>query len=189
MKHGWKILYQLEIKEPLVKAEKEIVVAYMNAHNAHDIDGVLSYLSPEIRFGMTGLWVRQGLEEIRALAEWDAVMNSQLDFRDFKVRNQRLECTGIETNDWLKMVGIEQIRYEPIKFEFEAGMIRHIRAQIAPKFEIMVDRAVNDVVRWALDKNPKEVHDLVPRGVFKYGHDQALRWKKLLVEWKQATGQ
>ena len=169
-----------------MKSEKEIVIAYQDAHNAHDIEGVLNYFSPAIRYGMTGLWVREGFDEIRALEEWDTVMNSQLVFSDFKVRNQRLECTGTETNDWLKMVGIEEIRYEPMKFEFDGDKIRHIRVQIAPKFEMMVDRAVNDVVRWALELYPDEITDLVPRSVFKYGHAQALRWIKLLEEWKKA---
>jgi hypothetical protein len=174
-------------EESLVKSQKEIVIAYQEAHNAHDIDGALSYFSPKIRFGMTGLWVREGLEEVRELEEWDAVMSSQLGLINFKMRNQRLECSGTETNDWFAIVGIKQIRYEPIKFEFEGDKIRHIRAQIAPKDEMMVDRAVNEVVRWALDIYPNEIHDLVPRGVFKYGHKHALRWKKLLEDWKQAT--
>lgn len=170
-----------------MKSEKEIVIAYQKAHNAHDVEGALSQFSPRIRFGMTGLWVREGLDELRELEAWDAVMKSQLDFTDFKMRNQRLECTGAETNEWFGMVGIKQIRYEPIKFEFEGDKIRHIRAQINPKDEMMVDRAVNEVVRWALDLYPDEIHDLVPRGVFKYGHEHALRWIKLLQEWKQAT--
>ena len=169
-----------------MKSEKEIVQAYLEAHNAHDIEGVLEVLSPKIRFGMTGLWVREGFDEIRALEEWDAVMNSHLQFTDLKMRNQRLECKGAETNDWYKVVGIEQEHFEPIRFEFEAGKIRHIRAQLAPKSEMAVDRAVNDVVRWALDVNPDEIRYLVPRGVFRYGHEQAQRWKKLLAEWKQA---
>jgi len=169
-----------------VKSEKEIVLAYQEAHNTHDIEGVLEVLSPKIRFGMTGLWVREGLAELRDLEEWDAVMNSHITFKDFKVRNQRLECKGAETNDWYKMVGIEQVYFEPIKFEFEDGKIRHIRAQLAPKSEMAVDRAVNDVVRWALEVFPDEITHLVPRGVFRYGHEQAMRWKKLLVEWQEA---
>ncbi len=170
-----------------MKSEKEIVFAYQEAHNTHDVDAVLALLSPNIRFGMTGLWVREGLDEVRALEEWDAVMNSQLTFNKFKRRNQRLECNGVEVNDWYRTVGIEQVYFDLIRFEFEAGKIRHIRAKMAPKSEMTIDRAVNDVVRWALDVYPKEIEDLVPRSVFRYGHEQALRWKKLLEEWKKAA--
>lgn len=163
--------------------EKDIILAYLQAHNDHDVDLALSTMSPEIRFGMAGIWVKEGTEEVSAMEKWDAAMNSQLTFENLKIRNGRLECVGRETNDWYQMSGIQEVHYEAIKFEFENGLIRHIRAQMAHKSERKIDQVVNDVIRWALDIYPDEVEEIIPRGNFIYGHEQALRWKALLEKW------
>ncbi len=167
-----------------MQSKNEIILAYQDAHNAHDIDRVLSFLAPDIRFGMSGLWVKQGLEELRALEEWDAALNSHLTFEKIKMRNQRLECRGTETNDWYQMVGISKITYDSIKFEFDLMKINHIRAKISPKSERQIDQVINEVLRWALTARPEVVEEVIPRGVFVYGRKQALRWKALLDEWQ-----
>jgi len=163
--------------------EKDLILAYLQAHNNHDVDLALSYMSPDIRFGMAGIWVKEGIEDLRDLEAWDAVMNSQLRFDNLKSRSGRLECTGQETNDWYQLAGIPAITYDNIKFEFENGLIRHIRANMAHKSERMIDTAVNNVIRWALDTHPDEVGDIIPRGNFIHGHEQAVRWKALLADW------
>lgn len=163
--------------------EKDIILAYQQAHNANDVDLALSYMSPEIRFGMAGIWVKEGIEEVRALESWDAALHSKIIFTDLKLRNGRLECTAKETNDWFKLVGIPEIRYDSIKYEFENGVIRHIRANMAHQSERLIDQAINKIMRWALDAHPDEINDIIPRGNFLYGHEQALRWKTLLEEW------
>jgi hypothetical protein len=165
-------------------SEKEIVLAYQQAHNAHDVDLVLSYMTPNIRYMMTGLWTREGLDELRALESWDAALNSHLTYGELKVRQGRMDCRGSETNDWYKLVGIGQVEFDSIKFEFMGDKIAHIRSRISPKSERAVDQAMNDVVRWALDVDPDEVHALVPRGTFKYGTDHASRWMALVRKWK-----
>lgn len=163
--------------------EKDLILAYLQAHNDHDVNLALSYMSPEIRFGMAGIWVKEGTEELQAMEAWDAEMHSQIRFDNLKTRSGRLECTGQETNDWYQMTGIQAIIYDNIKFEFENGLIRHIRANMSHKSERMIDTVVNDVIRWALDIYPDEVNDIIPRGNFIHGHDQAVRWKALLTEW------
>jgi hypothetical protein len=167
-----------------LKSKNEIILAYQEARNAHDIDLVLSYLSPDIRFGMAGLWVKQGHEEIRTLEEWDAVHNSQTVFENLKMRNQRLECKATETNDWYQMVGISSIKYDSIKFEFDLMKINHIRAKMSPKSERQIDQVINDILRWALKAHPDKIDDLIPRGQFVYGREQAKRWKVLIDEWQ-----
>lgn len=171
-----------------MKSEKEIVLAYLEAHNAHDIERALNVFSPKIRFMMVGLWTREGIDELRSLEAWDAALNSQLAFDDLKIRQGRMDCRGRETNDWYQFTGIDQVDYDSIKFEFHDGKISHIRAKLAPKSERDVDRAMNEVIRWALEAAPDEVKALVRRGKFRYGQDQAVRWMDLLEKWKTQTG-
>lgn len=171
-----------------MSSEREIVLAYLEAHNAHDVERTLSCLSPTIRFMMTGLWTREGLDEMSAMETWDAELNSHLTFEGLKIRQGRMDCRGSETNDWYQFVGIQQVDYDSIKFEFTGGKISRIRAKMSPKSERAVDQAMNDVVRWALEEAPDEVEALVPRGILRYGHEQALRWMALLKEWKTQAG-
>ena len=89
-----------------------------------------------------------------------------------------------ETNDWYQLVGIDQVVFDSIKFEFKGDKIAHIRSRIAPKSERALDSTMNDVVRWALDVDPDEVSALLPRGTFKYGADHAARWMALVKKWK-----
>jgi hypothetical protein len=168
----------------MMKEKKAIVLAYQDAHNAHDVELALSFFAPNIRFEMTGLWVKQGLEDVRALEEWDAALANQLTFGDLRIRNARLECEAKETNDWFKLVGIDEVFYDSIKFEFDNGLITHIRAKISPKGEMAVDKVVNGVMRWALEACPEEVENLMPRGLFNYGREEAHKWLALLKDWQ-----
>ena len=170
-----------------MSSDKEIVQGYLEAHNAHDVERALSYFSPNIRFMMSGLWTREGLDELRALEAWDAALNSQLAFDDLKIRRGRMDCRGREANDWYQIVGIEQVDYDSIKFEFQDGKIIHIRAKMSPKSERAVDRAMNEVVGWALAAAPDEVKALVRRGKFLYGPEQAVRWMDLLKRWQSSN--
>ncbi len=172
-----------------MSSEKEIVLAYQEAHNAHDVEKALSFFTDDIRYGMTGVWVKQGIDEVRGLETWDAALNSHMNYQVLKVQQSRLNCAATETNDWLKLVGVNEIEYTSIKFEFKGEKIQHIRAQLAGKSEWAIDQAVNDVLRWALEAYPAEVKGLIPRNNFIHGVGQAQRWLDLLKEWKEAKDQ
>lgn len=168
-----------------MKTPKEIIKAYQDAQNANDTDLAMSFFAPNIRYEMVGLWVMQGLEELRALAEWNTAVSNQLVLGKIKMRHNRLECQAKETNDWLKMVGIDAVYYDTIKYEFEDDKISVVRAKIAPKSEMAMDRATNRVMRWALEACPEEIKEIMPRGLFKYGGETAKKWLALLKDWKQ----
>lgn len=164
---------------------KAIIMAYQEAHNNQDIEQTLRLFSPNIRFEMAGIWVREGLEEMRQLEEWDRVMSSRLAFGAIKKRGGRLVCSAEETSTWLSMVGIEAVLYDSVMFEFAGSQINRIRAKLAPKSEMAIDKAVNRVMRWALEARPDEIGEIIPRGLFNYGQVQAEKWLALLEEWQQ----
>lgn len=172
-----------------MKDEKAIVLAYQEAHNAHDVEQAMSYFAPNIRFEMAGLWVREGFEEIKVMEEWDAVVGGKIAFGDPKVRSGRFECKAKEINDWFDVVGIEAVFYESYRFEFENGRISRIRAKISPKSEMAIDKVINRIMRWALDARPDDIQNIIPRGQFNYGKEQAEGWMTLVKEWKQQADQ
>ena len=123
------------------------------------------------------------------MEEWDAVVGGQINFGNAKMRGGRFECQAKETNAWFEIVGIEAIYYDSYRIELENGLISRIRAKISPKGEMAIDKAVNRVMRWALEARPDEVGEIMPRGLFNYGKEQAEGWMVLLKEWKQQADQ
>lgn len=163
---------------------REIVLAYQEAWNTHNIDLALSFFAPDIRYEMVGIRVIQGPDEMRSYAEWNQFFNNHLNFGKLQMKNNRLECQAEETNDWLKMVGIDGISYDSIKFEFKDGQISQVRAKLSPKSEMAMDRATNRVIRWVLDTDPEVIDKIIPRGHFKYSKEVAEKWLALLKDWK-----
>lgn len=163
---------------------REIVLAYQEACNTHDIDLALSLFAPDIRYEMVGIWVMQGPDDLRSYAEWNQVFAVKMNFGKLKMKNNRLECQAEETNDWLKMVGIESVTYDSLKFEFKDNKISNIRVKISPKSEMAMDRATNRVVRWVMETDPESIHKIIPRGLFKYSREVAEKWLALLKDWK-----
>lgn len=47
----------------------QVVTAYLDAHNAHDLDRVLAALTDDFRFEAVGVWTRSGKRLARQLAE------------------------------------------------------------------------------------------------------------------------
>ena len=168
-----------------MKDPKAFILKYQEVHNAHNIDQALRFFAPTFRFEMAGIWVRQGLEEQRSLEEWDQVVSSQLFFTDFRKRSGRLECQVRETSMWLNMVGINAVFYDAFMFEFTNGQISRLKAKLSPRSERDIDKAVNRVLRWALEARPDSVEEIIPRGTFIYGRTQAESWLVLLKEWQQ----
>lgn len=169
--------------------EKEILAGYQQAHNAQDVEGALAWLTPDVRWTMTGLWVRHGIEEMRALEAWDAALNGRIEYRDVKRLANGLSCQAEETNDWYLAVGIDKVVYEQIRFEMKDGKISQVRAKLAAQSERAIDKVVNQVSRWALKAAPAEVNAVLPRGNFNYGADQAGRWLALLQAWQNSQGE
>lgn len=166
---------------------REIVLAYQEACNAHNIDLALSFFAPDIRYEMVGIRVMQGLDDLRSYAEWNQFFNTQLNFGKLQMKSNRLECQAEETNAWLEMVGLDSISYDSIKFEFKDGQISQVRAKLSPKSEMAMDRATNQVIRWVLDTDADVIDKIIPRGLFKYSKEVAERWLALLKEWKAHT--
>ena len=88
---------------------RSIINGYISAHNSHDINRSLSYYSDDISFELVRTWVKHGKNEIRNLEEWDAALNSKLNFYVTKESGDTLFCKGTEQNEWFKGVGIDKI--------------------------------------------------------------------------------
>ncbi len=167
-----------------MKPNVQIATDFFQAQNEHNLDQALALLSPDIRFEMTGLWVKQGPEEIKGILEWNTIFNTQYRIEDLKEKQGMVTCTAKEKSDWYDTVGIGIVVYESYRFGIENGLIKQIKTKIDPVSERNIDRGVNLVMKWAMKKYSHDLIKLIPRGIFLYSREGALQWKDVLEEWK-----
>ena len=76
------------------------------------------------------VWTKEGKEQIRNLAEYDAALNSELICPDFMISKDTVKCKTIEKNDWFRLAGIDSVEYEYSYFIIEKGLISKIIAKL-----------------------------------------------------------
>ena len=67
----------------------------------------------DITFEITGSWRRTGKAEVRGIAEWDLVTNSQMIISGIVAGRDTVTFRLKEGNDWFRLIGIEFMYYEP----------------------------------------------------------------------------
>lgn len=159
---------------------ESILLQYEKAHNAGDIEKELSFYHSDIEFELKGTWVKKGLEKMKVLAEWDAALNSNLDFTITDKRDDSLFCRVIEQNDWFKKIGIDELVHEPTTFVIQNQKIKHITA--IPKKETgqQIYSAITKVYKWSALHQDSTVYGLMPNGEFIYSEEAAHQWMELL---------
>ena len=110
----------------------EILEAYESAHNNQDIEASLDLYVRDAQFDLVGVWMKKGIDEMRELAEWDAALNSSLDFHIEEVRGDTVVCSVLERNDWFKAVGIDPLYHPKALVVIQNGLIHHIIAYPSP---------------------------------------------------------
>lgn len=161
---------------------------FIEASNDHDIERVLSFYTRDIRFEIVNAWVKQGLDDIRDLAEWDAETHGRMSVTDIHGRMNIIQCHLIETNDWFALAGIGDVHYEPCLFVFRDTLIREIRAEMTGESRQRYLRSWQGIIEWTTANRSKILLELMPGGKFRYGRERARKWIGLLQEWRDATG-
>ena len=121
--------------------------AYMEAHNSHDVEKVMSFYAEDARFEFVESWVREGKEAIRKQEEFDAALNSQLDFTDLKVSGDIVTAKVTERSDYYKLAGIDEVYYEYYTIIFRDGLIKEIKTELTQESV----KAINEVFQGLLD--------------------------------------
>lgn len=165
------------------------VNAYAQAYNSHDVEKIMSFYSDDIRFEAVGFFVKEGKEDVQNLTEYDAAVNIHMTISNIKVRGDTATFTLIESNDWFRLAGIEELIYEPNRVVFQDGLIKEIRAEITPESAKTVGKAWQTIMQWASRERSEALAELMPGGKFMYTAESAQKWLKLLKDWREATQQ
>ncbi len=165
--------------------KKGIVQTYEKLHNTHDIEGELLLYHDDIKFELKGTWIKSGKAKIRELAEWDSVLNSNLEFEIFDVKGDSVFCKVAEKNDWFKAVGIEQIIHDPTIFIVRNGRITNIIANPSSEVGKEIGAKISAIYSWSNMTNDNTINELIVNGEFIYSDESAEKWLRLLEKWNK----
>jgi hypothetical protein len=138
----------------------------------------------DVRFVMPGVWTKNGIDEVRALVEWDSMLMSRLEPLGMEALGDRVKGRMVEQNDRFRGMGIEEIRYQRVTFAALGNRIREIEAQLEAESISSTQAALGRMMDWASKVQPETLAKLLPGGEFIYGAEQARAWLRLIGEWR-----
>ena len=164
------------------------IKAFEEAINSHDVDAVLAFYTEPVTIEM-GRTSRPLTEtELRPLAEWDSIVNTQVSFTVKETRGDTVFCSKTETNDWYKAFTIDTIYFDPWIAVFEEGKIRQITYIHTRESIRKMAEAYKGFYDWAYEERPIKLKELMPEGQPIRGVTSAKKWMEILAEWREETG-
>ena len=171
------------------KSPDNIILAYQNAHNIHDITQALTYYTDDIEFEIVGSWIKKGKTEIRKLEEWDASVGGKLVFHNLNISGNVITCQGKEINEWFKLTDIDTIYYTEIKFTLQNQKISRIKAQLDSTSFQKINNTLGSIINWASIQKPQIMSILMPNNKFEYSSENGEIWINLLKDWRMAIAE
>ncbi len=163
------------------------VVEFQQHKNSGDVDAVMELFADEpiLHFGPLG--TISGPTNVRNILEYDLALNTHLQLKNCKVAAGEVSCRVVETNDWLKTVGIESIEYDENRFAFsEDGRIKEVHASLAAASAQSLVAAMAEFHQWATSTEPEAYSELFSdEGTFVYSGENA---EKVLLLLKASRG-
>ncbi len=159
------------------------VDAFQEAANRHAIDTVLAMFAEEAEFEIVGLTKLTGKPQIRAIFEYDAGVNGDLQFINRTATGDTVTCQLVERNDRLAAIGIDPLFYPSCVFVFKAGRIQRFTA-IPDADGIGKSRAAwKAFLPWVAEHYPVDHAGLfTPEGRFIQNRENGERVVVLLME-------
>ena len=159
------------------------------AVNSHSVDSVLAFYANDVTVNMGRVQTPVPREDMRPLAEWDSIVGSQIRLEISRVNGDSIIGRKIEKSEWFRLYGLDSVIFDPWIVLVEDNQITAINAQLTIESATRMSQAYNSVQEWAKTERRHELNELMPDGNFRYGTEMAIRWLKLLREWRKATGQ
>ncbi len=177
---------QIESVHPLFAK----LLGYREARKAHDTERIAGYLAEESR-----IWFdkKEGPGTLRTSsgdgpwAEWDREMKSTSTTHEYKVNGNELVTVVSETNDYFKLLDRKPTPYLLTYWFDNDERIEGMLVSSLPK-ESKTKGRYDQFKKWADEHHPGVVDELQPQGKISPSKENAIRWRKLLIEWREAVG-
>ena len=167
------------------QSPQKVLEEYQTLHNNHNIEKQLELYVHDAKFKLVGAWTKSGLDEMRALAEWDAALNSNLDFHIEEIRHDSIFCSVLERNDWFSAIGINPLVHERVILIIQNGLVHEIIAYPDPQMSQTIGMHIQNIVEWANSSSDISIEELFDGGEFIYSASTAEKWLVLLKKWNE----
>jgi len=164
------------------------VKALLEARKGGDEAAARALMSPDAR-----IWweKREGPGQPWGLVSkwsgWDAYFHSQNDYTDFRETGDTVAASGVEINDFYRLIERPPQRFRATWWLDSAGKIAGFLYEPRGSTVPGEDR-LDQFKAWARKEKPAELEYLMPGGQFDPTGDRPQRFHAILLEWRKAAG-
>ncbi|MEE8154431.1 MAG: DUF1573 domain-containing protein [Phycisphaerales bacterium] len=166
------------------------LLGYREARKARDAERIADFLADESR-----IWFdkKEGPGTLRKAsgdgpwAEWDREMKSTGTTHEYSVNGNELLTVVSETNDYYKLLDRKPTPYQITYWFDDDERIEGMLVSSLPK-EPETKGRYDQFKAWADEQHPGVLDELQPEGKIIPSKENAIRWRKLLIEWREDVG-
>ncbi|MEO0073559.1 MAG: nuclear transport factor 2 family protein [candidate division WOR-3 bacterium] len=141
-----------------------VVREFADRFGTKRVNAVVGLFSDDAIVEIRGLGaVIQGRSGLRDLAEYAFTVKSRLRMTSSKVSADTVWADLVETNDWLRFAGMEELRYRAV-FRTRLGRIEEAVLELEPESRDAVKQQMMDVLIPLLNEEPETLERLMPGG-------------------------
>jgi len=117
---------------------------------------------------------------------WDSFFHSRSRLGGWRSEGTRVSAVVHETNDFYALLDWTPAPYSMTWWLDREGRVAEVLVESIPGAK--ATSRFDDFKRWAYEKHPDEMKDLLPNGKIDPTGDRAERWVPLLREWRREAG-
>lgn len=159
----------------------------MDAHNAHKIHRVLKFFDENASFYVGTSRIKNGIEEIQSIEEWDSVFQSNYIYEIVRINEDTVFCHIQENNLWLEAFDIDLIKYQYARFIIRNNKIKQISVKLTQEDQKKLSEKLNHIMKWVLRTNPDMIKEISEDGEFVYNRKSAEAWLILIRKYEKAN--
>ena len=163
-----------------------LVEGFFEAANQHAVEKIMALFNDNAEFELVGLYRVEGKEQIWNVFEYDAGVNTKLDFSCLQIDGDTVKGWMIEKNDRLEAIGFKKLDYPICTLEFRGGRIQRFLAKADESSVRKIMEALQGFLPWITQYYPTDRKKLfTTEGRFIYNRRNWERAVELLKEWKK----
>jgi len=166
-----------------------LVKAFQDVANRHAVERVMAMFADDAEFEMVGLFTLVGKQQIRAIFEYDAGVNTELQFINCTSEGNTVTCQLVECNDRLEATGISKLHHTSCVLTFKDRLIKKFTATLPAESTQTIGEMWQAFLPWIAKNYPADYSRMfTPEGRFIYNRENGERVVPLLKEWRASQG-